>query len=207
MVAGRPPFKATNHVELLRKIDQAQDVIQFPAGLAVSREFKDTIKSLLKRQPTQRVSFDRFFGSSTIIGDIPGLVEVDRPRVADASDSDIAMSALSLRLQQQSINSPEQEVDNVGSAQAVRDPFSGMTRRPTAATASPSVEPTKRPEMPINRRQTEAAIPPSTTSVEAKRRDGQMEQKRPPLVPTATAPSRQELQHVAPINQGRAGNP
>ncbi|KAH0080521.1 kinase-like protein, partial [Aureobasidium melanogenum] len=207
MVAGRPPFKATNHVELLRKIDQAQDVIQFPAGLAVSREFRDTIKSLLKRQPTQRVSFDRFFGSSTIIGDIPGLVEVDRPRVADASDSDIAMSALSLRLQQQSINSPEQEVDNVGSGQAVRDPFSGMTRRPTAATASPSVEPTKRPEMPINRRQTEAAVPPSTTSVEAKRRDGQMEQKRPPLVPTATAPSRQELQHVAPINQGRAGNP
>lgn len=203
MVAGRPPFKATNHVELLRKIDQAQDVIQFPAGLVVSREFKDTIKSLLKRQPTQRVSFERFFGSSTIVGEIPDLVEEDKPRVADASDSDIAMSALSLRLQQQSINSPEQEIDTAGSGQAVRDPFSGMARKPTTAIASPSVEPTKRPEMPINRRQTEAAVP----SVEPKRHAVQTEQRRPPLVPTATAPSRQELQHVAPTNQGRASNP
>ncbi|KAK6002639.1 hypothetical protein QM012_001389 [Aureobasidium pullulans] len=206
MVAGRPPFKATNHVELLRKIDQAQDVIQFPAGLVVSREFKDTIKSLLKRQPTQRVSFERFFGSSTIIGDIPGLVEEDKPRVADASESDIAMSALSLRLQQQSINSPEQEIDTASNGQAVRDPFSGTIRRPSAAAVSPSVEPTKRPELPINRRQTEAVLP-SATSVDPKRHAGQMEPKRPPLVPTATAPSRQELQHVAPANQGRASNP
>lgn len=206
MVAGRPPFKATNHVELLRKIDQAQDVIQFPAGLVVSREFKDTIKSLLKRQPTQRVSFDRFFGSSTIVGEIPGLVDEDKPRVADASESDIAMSALSLRLQQQSINSPEQEIDTAGAGRAVRDPFSGMTRRPTAAATSPSTESTKRPEMPINRRQTEAAIP-SSSSVDTKRYAGQVEHKRPPLVPTATAPSRQELQHAAPLNHGRVSNP
>jgi serine/threonine-protein kinase ULK/ATG1 len=206
MVAGRPPFKATNHVELLRKIDQAQDVIQFPAGLVVSREFKDTIKSLLKRQPTQRVSFERFFGSSTIVGDIPGLVDEDKPRVADTSESDIAMSALSLRLQQQSINSPEQEIETAGGGKTVRDPFSGMTRRPTAATASPSAEPTKRPEMPINRRQTEAAVP-SAASTDTKRYAGQVEQKRPPLIPTATAPSRQELQHAAPLTHGRASNP
>ncbi|KAI4731888.1 kinase-like protein [Aureobasidium sp. EXF-10728] len=206
MVAGRPPFKATNHVELLRKIDQAQDVIQFPAGLVVSREFKDTIKSLLKRQPTQRVSFDRFFGSSTIVGDIPGLVDEDKPRVADASESDIAMSALSLRLQQQSINSPEQEIDTAGSGRVARDPFLGMTRKATAATASPSVEPTKRPEMPIHQRQTEAAVP-SAMPADAKRYASPVEQKRPPLVPTATAPSRQELQQPAPAHQGRASNP
>ncbi|KAI4735329.1 kinase-like protein [Aureobasidium sp. EXF-12298] len=206
MVAGRPPFKATNHVELLRKIEAAQDVIQFPAGLVVSREFKDTIKSLLKRQPTQRVSFDRFFGSSTIVGEIPGLVDEDKPRVADTSESDIAMSALSLRLQQQSINSPEQEIETVGGGRAVRDPPPGMTRRPTAATASPSIEPTKRPEMPINRRQTEAAVP-SAASVDTKRYAVQVEHKRPPLIPTATAPSRQELQQAAPLNHGRASNP
>jgi serine/threonine-protein kinase ULK/ATG1 len=206
MVAGRPPFKATNHVELLRKIDQAQDVIQFPAGLVVSRDFKDTIKSLLKRQPTQRVSFDRFFASSTITGEIPGLVDEDKPRVADTSESDIAMSALSLRLQQQSINSPEQEIDTAGVGRAMREPFPGMARRPTTAIASPSAEPTKRPEMPINRRQTEATVP-SAASVDNKRYAGQMEQKRPPLIPTATAPSRQELQHTAPLTHGRASNP
>jgi len=206
MVAGRPPFKATNHVELLRKIDQAQDVIQFPAGLVVSREFKDTIKSLLKRQPTQRVSFDRFFASSTISGEIPGLVDEDKPRVADTSESDIAMSALNLRLQQQSINSPEQEIDTAGISQAVQEPFPGITRRPTTAIASPSAEPTKRPEMPIGRRQTEAVLP-SAASVDSKRYAGQMEQKRPPLIPTATAPSRQELQHAAPLTHGRANNP
>ncbi|KAI5240410.1 kinase-like protein [Aureobasidium subglaciale] len=205
MVAGRPPFKATNHVELLRKIDQAQDVIQFPAGLLVSKEFKDTIKSLLKRQPTQRVSFDRFFGSSTIVGDIPGLVDEDKPRVADASEPDIAMSALSLRLQQQSINSPEQELDTAGISHVVREPLPGMARRPTPAAGLANVEPMKRPEMPMNRRQTEAAIP--STSVDTKRYAGHADQKRPPLMPTATAPSRQELQHVAPASPGRPNNP
>ncbi|KAI5194918.1 hypothetical protein AUEXF2481DRAFT_67624 [Aureobasidium subglaciale EXF-2481] len=205
MVAGRPPFKATNHVELLRKIDQAQDVIQFPAGLLVSKEFKETIKSLLKRQPTQRVSFDRFFGSSTIVGDIPGLVDEDKPRVADASEPDIAMSALSLRLQQQSINSPEQELDTAGISHVVREPLPGMARRPTPAAGPANVESTKRPEMPMNRRQTEAAIP--STSVDTKRYAGHVDQKRPPLMPTATAPSRQELQHIAPASPGRPHNP
>lgn len=204
MVAGRPPFKATNHVELLRKIDQAQDVIQFPAGLVVSREFKDTIKSLLKRQPTQRVSFDRFFSSSTIVGDIPGLVEEDKPRVADASsEPDIEMSALSLRMQQQSINSPEQEIDPVGISRAVRDPFPGMIKKPSPTTASPSADPTKRPEMANIRRQTAATVS-SAPKADEKRYSVE---KRPPLIPTATAPSRQELQNMAPPAHGRPSNP
>jgi serine/threonine-protein kinase ULK/ATG1 len=206
MVAGRPPFKATNHVELLRKIDQAQDVIQFPAGLVVSREFKDTIKSLLKRQPTQRVGFDRFFTSSTIIGEIPGLVDEDKPRVADASEPDIAMSRLSLRLQQQSINSPEQEIDPAEISRAVRDPFPNMSRKPTPAPTpiSPNAEPIKRPEMPKGR-QTEAAIP-TATLVDEKRYAPPVEHKRPVLLPTMTAPPRQESLDAAPLGQTRPNN-
>lgn len=207
MIAGRPPFKATNHVELLRKIDQAQDVIQFPAGLAVSREFKDTIKSLLKRQPTQRVSFERFFASSTIIGEIPGLVDEDKPRVADAPEPDIEMSALSLRLQQQSIDRPEQEIDPAAISRAVRDTLPGMMKKASPPTAGLQIpEHPKRPDMPLQRRQTAAPVP-ATAPPDTKRNPIPVEHKRPPLLPTATAPSRQELQTAPSPTHGRPNNP
>jgi serine/threonine-protein kinase ULK/ATG1 len=80
MTTGKPPFRARNHVELLRKIEAAEDVIKFPREVSVGSEIKGLIRSLLKRSPVERLSFENFFVHPVVTSDIPGLVEDDVPR-------------------------------------------------------------------------------------------------------------------------------
>ncbi|RUO96980.1 kinase-like domain-containing protein, partial [Jimgerdemannia flammicorona] len=82
MVTGRPPFRALNHVELLRKIEKSNNKIKFPGdppsplaydsfdghaspppstASPVSEDMKDVIRHLLKRNPVERISFEEFF--------------------------------------------------------------------------------------------------------------------------------------------------
>ncbi|RKF77754.1 Serine/threonine-protein kinase ATG1 [Golovinomyces cichoracearum] len=77
MMTAKPPFRAINHVELLRKIEQGDDVIRFPKDVVISSQMKDIIKALLKRTPTMRMSFERFFEHPAVVDTIPGLVEED----------------------------------------------------------------------------------------------------------------------------------
>lgn len=83
MMVGRPPFRAQNHVELLKKIEKGEDRIKFPdessrnrfdddvkpgdgqseRPVPVARDVKDLIRRLLKRVPVQRMSFQDFFAS------------------------------------------------------------------------------------------------------------------------------------------------
>ncbi|KAI5459885.1 hypothetical protein BGZ63DRAFT_405832 [Mariannaea sp. PMI_226] len=80
MATGRPPFRARNHVELLRKIEAAEDVIKFPREVTISPDLKALIRSLLKRSPVERLSFENFFAHHVVTDDIPGLVEDDVPK-------------------------------------------------------------------------------------------------------------------------------
>jgi serine/threonine-protein kinase ULK/ATG1 len=80
MTAGKPPYKARNHVELLRKIETAQDVIKFPPETVASTGLKSLIRGLLRRQPAPRLSFEALFSHPVVLEDIPGLVEDDIPR-------------------------------------------------------------------------------------------------------------------------------
>lgn len=78
MTVGKPPFRAQNHVELLRRIERGEDRIKFPddrspsASTEPGREelppptkvpddLKAIIRGLLKRNPVQRMSFADFF--------------------------------------------------------------------------------------------------------------------------------------------------
>ncbi|KAL1412572.1 Serine/threonine-protein kinase [Vanrija albida] len=78
MAVGRSPFRAPNHVELLRRIERGDDRIKFPDEssraptpaadgsapapiIPVSADIKQLIRSLLKRHPSQRMGFDDFF--------------------------------------------------------------------------------------------------------------------------------------------------
>ena len=79
MATGKPPFRATNHIDLLRKIEQAQDVVRFPEEPRSSRDLKTLIRGLLKRNPIERMGFDDFFDNTVIKDDIPDLVAEDRP--------------------------------------------------------------------------------------------------------------------------------
>lgn len=80
LISGRPPFKASNHVELLRKIEQNEDLIRFSSKVAISREMKDIIRGLLKKKPDDRITFPQFFGHPAVTGPIPGLVGEDLPK-------------------------------------------------------------------------------------------------------------------------------
>ncbi|KAH9884587.1 hypothetical protein F4778DRAFT_556127 [Xylariomycetidae sp. FL2044] len=81
MISGRPPFRAGNHVELLRKIENSEDQIKFSRDCQATPDLKALIRALLKRNPVERMSFEKFFEHHVIGGDIPGLVEDDLPRI------------------------------------------------------------------------------------------------------------------------------
>ena len=77
MAVGKPPFRALNHLELLRKIENSKG-IKFPDedsqmqargtgdDAVVPSDVKKLIRSLLKRNPAERSSFDEFFGSTAL---------------------------------------------------------------------------------------------------------------------------------------------
>jgi len=77
MVTGKPPFRAGNHVELLRRIEAAEDQIKFTRESVVSSDMKHLIRALLKRNPVERMTFESFFNHPVVTGPIPGLVEDD----------------------------------------------------------------------------------------------------------------------------------
>lgn len=76
---GKPPFKAANHVDLLRRIEQAMDRIHFPENVPMSEDMKDVLCGLLKKQPAERWCWDGFFNSAIITKDIPNLHPSDLP--------------------------------------------------------------------------------------------------------------------------------
>lgn len=81
MAVGKPPFRAINHIDLLKKIDQSKG-IKFPdeelspatprsggggsEELPVPADVKKLIRALLKRNPVERASFEEFFGSTAL---------------------------------------------------------------------------------------------------------------------------------------------
>ncbi|KAL8729480.1 MAG: hypothetical protein Q9166_004728 [cf. Caloplaca sp. 2 TL-2023] len=79
MMVGKPPFRASNHVELLRKIERGEDRIKFPEETTLSDSLKRLIRRLLRRNPVERISFIDFFNDTVIKDQIPGLVEEDKP--------------------------------------------------------------------------------------------------------------------------------
>ena len=81
MAVGKPPFRAQNHIELLKKIDNSKG-IKFPDEdpamharaqargeelKPVPPDIKTLIRSLLKRVPAERSSFDEFFTSTAMV--------------------------------------------------------------------------------------------------------------------------------------------
>ncbi|KAK6455079.1 Serine/threonine-protein kinase ATG1 [Scheffersomyces xylosifermentans] len=89
MTVGKPPFKAGNHIELLKNIERANDRIKFPSAAQVPEELKRLIRSLLKYNPTERVSFNEFFSDALIIGDLEGN---DRPLETSSMDENLFIS-------------------------------------------------------------------------------------------------------------------
>lgn len=71
MVTGRPPFRAQNHIELLKKIQENNDQIHFPderhQDVIIGSDLKDLIRKLLKKNPQERLSFEDFFKHPAVL--------------------------------------------------------------------------------------------------------------------------------------------
>ncbi|KAL0931050.1 serine threonine-protein kinase ATG1 [Colletotrichum truncatum] len=89
MITGRPPFRARNHVELLRKIEAAEDRVKYPKDLVVSKELVKLIGKLLTRSPVERMRFEDFFNDPIVAGPIPGVVEDDIPKSEPKATRDL----------------------------------------------------------------------------------------------------------------------
>lgn len=72
MTAGKPPFKADNHVQLLKNIEKSNDRIKFPSASHTPEALKRLIRLLLKCNPVERLSFDDFFSDELITGELKG---------------------------------------------------------------------------------------------------------------------------------------
>jgi serine/threonine-protein kinase ULK/ATG1 len=83
MAVGKPPFRAANHIELTRKIEQSKGVKfpdEDPATVAraassgsspdippaVPVDVKQLIRGLLRKTPAERLNFDEFFKSTAL---------------------------------------------------------------------------------------------------------------------------------------------
>ncbi|KAI9854842.1 MAG: Serine/threonine-protein kinase [Trichoglossum hirsutum] len=145
MMVGRPPFRASNHVELLRRIEKGEDKIKFAEETVISVEMKRLIRGLLKRSPVERMGFGDFFDHSVVKDEIPGLVGEDRPRekippISEAATA--APSASSGRKIHHSRDPRALGTDRQGKSEEVEPPQSPRDRLPR----NPLVRPSSRAE-------------------------------------------------------------
>lgn len=89
MTVGKPPFRADNHVQLLKNIEKCNDRIKFPSAAQVPDSLKRLIRSLLKYSPTERVSFKEFFNDPLIVGQLEGN---DEPLETSEMDENLFIS-------------------------------------------------------------------------------------------------------------------
>lgn len=75
MMTGRPPFRAQNHIELLKKIQENNDQIHFPdeqrPEIKIGPDLKDLVRQLLKKNPVERMSFEDFFRHPAVLTTTP----------------------------------------------------------------------------------------------------------------------------------------
>jgi serine/threonine-protein kinase ULK/ATG1 len=199
MVVGKPPFRAQNHVELLRRIEKTNDVITFDKSLVVGRDIKTAIRKLLKKSPIDRVSYEDFFQDPVITGEIPGLVGEDRPQARPAPDPEV--SELSRRMAKQSTNAPTQDLSTTdSSAQQL------ATREVSAEQGSsrrPSFQDEQTPD--VGRRRSSTTYAQTATAPRDIQRRTSQRERRPSIVAHATAPGRQEL-YMGPSSTGAGAN-
>ncbi|KAI6793122.1 kinase-like protein [Hortaea werneckii] len=190
MVVGKPPFRAQNHVDLLRKIEKANDQIIFDnRNMVISRGMKDVIRKLLKKSPLDRVSYEEFFEDPVVTGDIPGLVQEDRPAATLRPPPGPRDSELSRRMARQAIDAPAQSQpppeDKKTQTKTTQD---GVHDQPSRKSSDQEIR--TRPSNEISRRKTSE---PHPEGIPIQRQPSNRHQRRPSIVAHATAPAREAL--------------
>lgn len=204
MVVGKPPFRAQNHVELLRRIEKINDVIIFDKSLSIGRDMKTVIRKLLRKSPLDRLSYEDFFQDPVITGDIPGLVGEDRPQAKPRPVPDPEVSELSRRMAKQAIDAPAQDLPP--SEPNDQQPMSQEKPTERVSSRRPSIQDAMAPAAEdVGRRRSSGSYAQTTTAPRDIQRRTSQRERRPSIVAHATAPGRQEL-YGGPSNAGPSAN-
>ncbi|GAA5873370.1 hypothetical protein JCM3774_000761 [Rhodotorula dairenensis] len=163
MSVGKPPFRAQNHVDLLRKIERGEDRIKFPdekrqdpadakVPTKVADDLKALIRRLLKRHPSERMSFEDFFREAAVVSRSGSAAQLRSPPPARPAREDPSRSV-----------SPAAETSTAG-ASHVRRP-SPTAYQPAFVAVPPVPIPRASPPVAANRASpspTTAATPPQS---------------------------------------------
>ncbi|PHH53493.1 Serine/threonine-protein kinase ATG1 [Ceratocystis fimbriata CBS 114723] len=84
MLTGKPPFRAKNHIELLRRIDTTvlefpKPAINYPDGSDYPKDLQRFILGLLKKTPVERMSFETAFNHDAMVCTLEDLALEDSP--------------------------------------------------------------------------------------------------------------------------------
>ncbi|EME39691.1 hypothetical protein DOTSEDRAFT_75367 [Dothistroma septosporum NZE10] len=221
MIVGKPPFRAQNHVDLLRKIEKANDQIIFDnKNMTISRGMKDLIRALLKKSPLERMTYEDLFDDQVVVGEIPGLVNEDRPQERSAPRSVPEVEELSKKMTIVEETPRKATIVEETSAALRPAPEQQSQQKRPSQDLSRRTSSRKSSEQDINQPRADEAIRRKSSTgsqgqAEAattgmKRQPSQREQRRPSIVAHITAPGRQELHQQqqplapAPLMQRRA---
>lgn len=191
MVVGKPPFRAQNHVELLRKIEKANDVIVFDnKTMVISRGMKDLIRKLLKKSPLERMTYEDLFNDPVVTGEIPNLhpEDVAQTHLPKADANELSTKATKAESSRDAhANQDPEPSSRRGSEQ--------VPRRPSARPSDMDLQQQRREE---RRKSSSGSVNhPEEAAPGVYRRTSQKEQHRPSITTHATAPARQELHLLA----------
>lgn len=186
MMVGKPPFRAANHVDLLRRIEKADDKVKFPEDNPASSEMKQLIRALLKRNPVARMAFPDFFGTDIVKGPIPGVVADDQPSESRRTSADPDAIMASKREIRAAHDVPAEAKDEAEITYPTRRDYSPTTQRPTTPRQKSGTPPTSGPM----RRMGSRDKPPTVGKEE---QQTPSPSQRPSAVPHTTCPGRQEL--------------
>lgn len=185
MMVGKPPFRAANHVDLLRRIEKAEDRIKFPEDNPASAEMKQLIRALLKRNPVARMTFPDFFENDIVKGSIPGVVSDDQPSERRTASADPDALIASKPDSHTVHDAPVEETVERGVTPPTRREYSPTTRRPTTPHQTTGTPPT-----PETMRRMGSRDKPPLSGKDQQRTS--VPYQRPSAVTYTSSPGRQE---------------
>lgn len=172
MMMGKPPFRAANHVELIRRIEQTDDQIKYPREVLTTPEMKGLMKALLKRKPAERLPFEDFFRNSVVVDPIPGLVGDDRPKeIVPSISGDAPAAKQAAQAKRQASGSD-------------RDAGQPMSRQASSQSSSPRHRPAALATKPHGAEHARQAPPQQSPQHQSSR-----DRPRPSAVSSNTAPN------------------
>lgn len=224
MAVGKPPFKATNHVELLKKIERNDDKIRFPDeepssrdemedyselqnAPPVAKDIKELIRKLLKKKPVMRMGFNEFFDCTVWAGCMKQPRKSSHPAYADNISSRVESrkpSSSSTNVAHQ--RSVDEQTPRPSAVQSRAAPIQVMMPRPADPRYSASGTP------PLSREHSAADVTIEGPSRRALPRDIKTETARTTTTVDTTRHSRQATSSIdrhanAPVRRERDREP